>query len=616
MNESINSINLTQGIYKSYIELCRDVCLWESYKHQYFWHKKDRQFSVKFKYFFNLINHNIDDFQKIIKTQDLVSQVKSFPYRFINGDFDNKEVLEYLTFFNLGDSFILKDLNLSYKILWNSSPSEELNFKYLRLFFYRFNYLHLEDLILFFQQSIMNEKEFDAIQILEPILFLNNQVNPFLINFGLGVYVNSLVCFSYLRDEKKMQRVLSLLYEFDDSMRSLQSSQSYHIGDIIANKIGITNLNPENRKVFENYISDNLDLNRGFTNLVEIENAFRLGFMEKDKYLKIKKKIDDKEREFTKNNNILLDNISQRAVLNLSIDENIVLSNRYLNEIEYPNANTFDEISEYHLINYKFIFYGADLKLDNIVEYLRIRLIRLFKEFTLFNDLSEAIIKELSNYMLIAPTYIKNDINFYISEINSYLKLKDQDKLNNVVLLMNKIRDVHSPIIVKIGRQIESFPNKFSFEDALAMDYAFIVHGVQYGSNASLNDYIEENDKFKIFHIMYDFNNQVDVRKASDIKFNDLKDLGNCHKVISLLENPCEKFFNQYLKVLPSTSSLGFYHDVFIKLIKAMIRIKNFDKAKYWANKYIRLLDENPTICRNNSVNQFAQKLKKDFDIF
>jgi hypothetical protein len=611
MLESLSKVNLTKGIYSSYINLCCDFYLCQSCKHQYFRRKKSREFHAKFKIYFELLNDNIEDFQSIIDLQILINQAIKFPYLYDN---DDKVLIDFLNEFNLNNDFILKDLNLSYKRLWNSIPTAELNLKYLKLCRYRFNYISLDKLIEFFLHSIISDKEFDVVRILEPMLFLDQQLNCALISSQLDIYLNFIICLTYLEDIDGVSKKLKILYEYCDANLSLKGNKFQN--DTLKWKYffdsGIKTLVLKDREKFENLILSK-NTNWRFIDNVQLENAYRLNLVDEKKYLKYKAIFDQRNNNILLNRNIFHDSVDKTGFLDLLIDKEIILSNYYYNEIEYPRNSDLNVLNNRYLINYKFIFDGPLFDIDDITEYLQIRILRLFQEFNLFNEKSDSIINELIMYKGISPKYIIEEINFTVSEINSYLELKMKGILEKVIVLKTKLKETHQGICVKIGDQIERFYFRLDFKDALNIDYKIIDYAADYGSNASYDEYVDANITFRIFRLMYEFNWLPEVEESKKIKINDLKNINNCHKVISLLEKPCTIFLKQYNDELPTEILIPFYHNVFCILIKAFIKSNQMDKAQKWSVKYVNLMEDNPTIARNSTHIRFLNKLKQDF---
>jgi hypothetical protein len=514
------------------------------------------------------------------------------------GNFENK--YEFLKENNLST---LKRFNLKsepnyakLKFIYNQKIPDDgitdnLNDDFLKVFVVTYGKISLYNLIELFIDIIIDLKEFDSIKYIEKLIFID-EVNPksfFYKKNGFLVYHKALICYRYLDNTLDRNLILEKMYQcMDDNydtnnnpIRHPDSTEEFSYYSYDGQDIGVVQK--------KDRVSKEFDLNKNipkwtFSNIIQVENAYRLNLISKERYNK--KIIYFSEKEIDS-----YSIISKFNFLKLSEDINF---NPQSNPKEYfhkPNTNVFNELNEDQKSEYITAF-SNDGDLHKITKYGRFRIERLVKAYLNNTNLKEKVIKELE--LIKQLTYFKEEIDIEIKNINIHYQLKGSKSLEKIEkameIISNSYHSKNQGICVRFNNKYYRFYYNFKYSDATILPTE-IIDSILIGGNITEEEYHTWEYEYRNTDVSYkasSLNNSISRGEYTGLAANKKND---APILISLLEKEYNDFIPFFKENLKTTQYSHFIDPLISRLMSAYIILDEYEKAISLADEFIEIKD-------------------------
>lgn len=468
---------------------------------------------------------------------------------------------------------------------------KQLNWDFLTVFSKFYGNLTLSSVIELYVDIIMYEKEFDGISNIESFVFEEGYIpKKHLLKQSINLFLSIVKCYYYRKNINKGKTLLEALYNYmDDNYDTsiIYKEDEPEAQTVLAIPDGI--ILKSDRNHYNQHIQ-NLPTNWTFSDTTQVKNAFRLNLIAAKKYNNALKRHE--QNELLRNNDRMIfeERLKDYSFLTLKSEEYIASLDIPNEKRIYPEVYFLDELKYEQLAEYKTAF-SKHTNIHSINKYYNIRLSQLEKAFQNNEYSAEDIIKELSIISIINK---HESICHLIENIKALEILRadiNKQLLDKIDTIRNALKIEQKSICVLYDNQYYRFYQSLEYRDALNISDTIIDIAANGGN-------IDESEWWA-WHKQS--NNQEITFAASRLEDNryqkDNKTLVSIRKedaplLVNLLEKDCTNFMIFFHENVKPNQTFKFIGAPISKLMTAYITTKDYERAIYWADEFLKVVNK------------------------
>jgi len=445
---------------------------------------------------------------------------------------------------------------------------------------------------------IIDEKEFDAFIKIETLLLdSKKQLRCSFSWVSEHLYRKIFTCYFYLGNLENCKIIHTYMY---DNLQK-RNLQIYEVLDDTER--------PGIQIDYEN-LTKKLTANWSFSNLIQAENAFRIKLINIVKFEKTKKRLLNQIDEENRVAGAFSSSGAALKFLNLNIDQP---------ELHSPFSQwPSEKIKLVQPDSYYLNAFGKETTKDLVQQYSEYRLHRLYMEFFNFPERKNEILSEIEYLKVINPSYFKirtpqieNAINFFSrfqkEHLKNWFKIildieHSSTKSLELVYIYHEKRlyDIRKNGIIK---------NYSQHHEISLLPLHKIETAIADGNYKPTQEEIEfhiwgnEGSQFITNEVLEKLTGSREIRRLSLSNNANLKKLKN---VLNNVFKKVEKYFDENVR---ENEKCFLDHELFLKLLKANIRTKEVDLAKYWFEWYYKVKDKH----RVSGQDSWSHKISEEY---
>ena len=528
-------------------------------------------------------NFIADDFKKYNENNDFFRD----QYLFLSDNY--KECIKRLNINNFPNFQELKTIYTNQ--IKNEEINPSINDDFTKVFIAYFGKISLYNLIDLFIDIIIDFKEFDSIKYVENLIFIDKiNPNPFIYKKnGFIVYHKALTCFCFLNKISISKIILNKMYDcmdqnFDTNNNPIihpYSTEEYSYYSFDGQLIGV--IQKKDREAKQNELNDTIP-NWVFSNIRQVENAYRLNLISEEKYNRRIKNF--KQKQINSSSIILNFNF-------LSLPEDINI-NPQLNPNEYfhkPNTHVFYDLNEDQKSEYITAF-SKNGNAHKITKYGRFRIERLVRSYHNDPNLKKRVINELE--LIKQLTHLKSDVDIEIKNINNHSNIQDPNSLEKIQkaikIVSNSSHTKREGICVFFNNKYNRFFPSLNYADATNLPLE-VIDIILSGGNITEEEYWKWQSEYHNSEVSREasgINSKISYGEYTGLMANKKTD---APILINLLEKEYNNFIPYFKENLKANQHSHFIDPLISRLMSAYIVMNEYEKAISLADKFIEIKD-------------------------
>jgi hypothetical protein len=592
-------------IVKSYIDLQYENAVIRSYRERVLVRELYAVYKIKFIDFIELIQKtgtfsiiaSIDNFAKKDKPDYhlVLETMPSCPYKDLDYNLLSLTVPEAIKELELENTISYSYLwdKYAYKFYTTKSDEErqKLNWYFMTVFSKFYVDIKLSSLIELYLDIIFYEKEFDGVFKIESIVFNNGVIpNGHLVKQSLNLYTSIVKCYHYIKDIPKGKTLLEKLYDymdqnFDTSFKYAEENKEMYNRPNISNGVILK----ADRDEYNQFLN-NLSTNWTFSETKQVENAFRLNLITEQKYINALNRHKEKEQLLKNEIRLFEESLKNYRFLSLKSEEYIWSLDIHDEKRIYPEVYFFDELKHEQLAEYKTAF-SEHATAHSVRKFFNIRLCQLDIALQNSEYSADEIIKELNIIKIVNKNESIDHLIENIKALEILRKDINKQLLEKINIIREELKTDQKSICVLFDNQYYRFYQSLGYREALKLP-ATIIEIAAKGGNIEESDWFKWHNESNNFEITFAASRLEDNRYQKDNKTLVSTRKEDAPLLVNLLERDCINFMTFFYENIKPNQTVKFIGAPISKLITAYITIKNYEKAIYWADEFLKVITE------------------------